>query len=300
MESYERNTGCGAECKQGRQITNDRTVKFCGSTPRSDCATVVAPCDPGTGQSGAAEGPAGPLPDMSKKDNDSNNMAIAGGAAAGLIALTAIALVACCCVRRRRVAQRKSAAALQNGDDYRGSHRDHLHHDQRAGNGQYHGTGQHPASGKGPPMLHNGQFGSGGAPPWGGPAPGPSVHPALHHGNSSHSKGAAKASLERHGCGNAPASRVKVTSRPGRNTFDVTTASSWGPTLTGASAASSISATSSPQQVLDAQLDFIEAAQRGMLNRTIRRAPFKCHMGRSAACVQSLLHCADNGIHKVL
>ena len=56
----------------------------------------------------------------------------------------------------------------------------------------------------------------------------------------------------------------------GDDTFDVTTASSLDPMPRQDSLMSSLSGMSSPAQILDAQLDFIEQTQRGMLTRSIQ------------------------------
>ena len=295
IDSYESGTGCGAECQQGRRISNDRTTKFCASTPKRNCATVVAPCDPDAGGMDPADGPVGPLPDVSKKEEDSNAAAIAGGVAGGLIALAAMAIAVLWLVRRKRAAQRSSAGALEHEDGHPFSHHGKLQHDHGLDGGSGYGTGPHSASGWGPPVSHHGQYGSGSVPHSDGFATGPSGHSALRHGSSYYGNSASEHSFESYGHGHAPASRVKVTFLPGRNTFDVTTASSWGPTLGGASAASSISATSSPQQVLDAQLDFIESAQHGMLNRTIRCASLvsqsDTERSLSLLACKVMLHC---------
>lgn len=70
----------------------------------------------------------------------------------------------------------------------------------------------------------------------------------------------------------APAQRVKVACSPHTKTFTVTTDSSLSAVPKHGSAASSLTNSSSPAEVLDAQLDFIERHQAGMLTTSIRCA----------------------------
>ena len=304
MSKFEAATGCGAACNKDFSYFKDRLKTFCSGLPEEECEFTVAPCQlpkNATGESlpqnsttvttatvAEITTPNGTTVTITD-DGGSNLGPIIGGVVGGLLILLLLAIIALLLVRKKKN-KHDSSSDLSK----RTSGKEPLVGEKEAvtSNGAAPPHWQHAPPG--PPGPWPAQ---GGAPQWGplgaggvyynnAPHGAPGSQPALSMHSASGAAWPTASSIPGSNSGGysgmqrtvgsraaAPAQRVKVTFMSGKDTFDVTTASSLGPMPRQDSLMSSLSGTSSPAQILDAQLDFIEQTQRGMLTRSIQCAP---------------------------
>ena len=305
MTKFEKATGCGPACKKDFIYYTDRLKTFCSGLPEEKCEFTVAPCQlesapaptnatvgsPGRSTTVIVDpGAPGEATTVTVTDDGGSNLGpIIGGVVGGLLILLLLAIIALLLMRKKKNKRGNSSdmSKMASGKQPLVGGKEAV-----------------PPNGAAPPHWQHAPPGppgpwpaQGGAPQWGPPGAG-----GVYYNNAPHGGPGSQAALSMHSASGAawptassipgsnsggysgmqrtvgsraapPAQRVKVTFMSGKDTFDVTTASSLGPMPRQDSLMSSLSGTSSPAQILDAQLDFIEQTQRGMLTRSIQCAP---------------------------
>jgi uncharacterized membrane protein YgcG len=242
----------------------------------------------GNGADSGGSGNSGNGGDMKGGGGGSKGAAIGGGVAGGVLALVVLAAFVALLLRKRSNDKKAKDSALakdapgRDGASTVTGDGSVLPNGMPPGPYPYHGqwaASGHPSSGSGfgGPGSASGPWGASSG--HGGPASSVCAWPtgpSLGSGSmSGWNSGGMQCARSLGSNAKAPAERVKVTYLPSKGTLDVTQASTlFGPTM-GAQSLSSLSETSSPQQILDAQLDYVEQARNGVLSGTIQcAAPF--------------------------
>ena len=324
MRTFEQATGCGEACLIEYDYTEERVQAFCSGLPEAECGRTVAPCDIDTARTpasavratspseadvtadamasdpvGAAANTGGGVSSRggggSSGDNGGggtpNLGAIIGGVVGGIVALALLSTIKLLSVRKKRKGASEvnatstgkaplDATTAESGTQRRqpdkaGPWSEHIStaknpREQWQGGpalwgpaGAYTNAPQHVPESK--LSLHSARTSSCGA-----------AWPAGNTTLGSHSG-------EHDSMQSTPAKSIKVTWSSSKDTFDVTTHSSLG-SMQQSSRVPSQNGAMSPAQILDAQLDYLEQMQRGMLTRTIQ-----CATLNSTSALRSLI-----------
>ena len=298
MTKFEQATGCGPACKNDFKYYTDRLKTFCSGLPEDNCEFTIAPCQLDTAPMpvstpGSTPGPA-PMPapgndnrtvgrvessrrnesetdvapraveDMGDGGGSSNLGPIIGGVVGGLLVLLLLGLIALVLVRKKQSKRKRLSDAVKE------SSAELLRS----------GVKKEASAQKGAPRLWPPPGAYCTNPPQG--SPGSHTQLVMHRASGdawptsssivgTNSAGSSVPQRTVGGRAVTLAQRIKVTCSSD-NTFNVTSCGSSGPIERRDSWTSMLNGTSSPAQLLDAQLDFIDQTQRGMLTSTIRCA----------------------------